>query len=195
REELIGMNVENLRHPSQIESLATQMASARRGNATFETAHMRKDGSQLSVEVNATSAEFGNERLIMSILRDITSRKRDEKDREFVLKLAESIRTESTPGALLKEITTMLGEHLKLDRCFFSAVDVESRTSTLLTEYRSEPSPELIETISIDDYSSENLEAALNGETIVVADTAADSRTSSKFEVSYGPELIRSYVA
>jgi len=195
REELIGMNVENLRHPSQIESLATQIASARRGNATFETVHMRKDGSPLSVEVNATSSEFGNERLIMSILRDITSRKRDEKDREFVLKLAESIRTESAPGALLKEITTMLGEHLKLDRCFFSAVDVESRTSTLLTEYRSEPSPALIETVSFDDYSSENLEAALNGETIVVADTAADSRTSSKFEVSYGPELIRSYVA
>jgi PAS domain S-box-containing protein len=195
RDELIGMNVRQLRHPSCAAYVDDQLQSARTGNVYFETVHMRKDGSLLPVEVNASSGEFGGERLIMSILRDITERKREEKDHEFLLKVAELIRNQPDSSILLKDATAMLGEHLELGRCFFSSIDLDDRTSTVLCEYSQDDLVPLEKTVSFDDYSKANLEAALAGETIVVHDTSTDKRTADKFTVSYGREGIRSYIA
>ena len=195
RDELIGMNVRELRHPSLISDMEEQLKAARIGNINFETVHQRKDGSALSVEVNATSAEFGGERLIMSILRDITDRKRQEKDHTFLLHLADVIRTVTDPVVLLDRSTELLGEHLGLGRCFFSTVHIENRTSHIVGEFAARGISRLEPIAQFEDYSSHNLNAALAGQTIVVSDTATDERTVDKYSTSYGPESIRSYVA
>jgi PAS domain S-box-containing protein len=44
----------------------------------FETIHRRKDGSFFPVEVSAQSTVIGNEKIVLSIIRDITERKRAE---------------------------------------------------------------------------------------------------------------------
>lgn len=195
RDELLTMNVRELRHPSTFGSLEQQINAANKGSVHFETLQVRKDGTAFPVEVNASSAEFGGERLIMSILRDITERKRHEKDHEFLLRLSELIREIAEPPLLLAQVTRQLGEHLSLGRCFFSSVDQSTRTSTVLAEYRVDTMGPLVETVSFDDYSPANLDAARQGKTIVVGDSESDSRTSAQFSISYGPEQIRSYVA
>jgi len=195
REELVGMNVADLRHSSDYGELDGQLAAALAGNIHFETVHKRRDGSPIPVEVNASSAEFNGERLIMSILRDITERKRLEHDHEFLLKLAELVRIESEPETLLQRATTMLGEHLQLDRCFFSTIDLDERISTIVSEYAGGSLRPLDRVANFDDYSQPNREAAFAGQTIVVFDTKEDARTAEKYGISYGPENIRSYVA
>ncbi len=50
-----------------------------KGEATFESAHICKDGSFMSVEVRARLIEVGGKKLILSIARDITERKKAEK--------------------------------------------------------------------------------------------------------------------
>ena len=194
-EELIGMNVRDIRHPSRISELDEQLRAASSGNVNFETIHRRKDGSELPVEVNATSAEFSGERLIMSILRDITERKRQEKDHAFLLHLADVIRTETEPASLVDRSVRSLGEHLFLDRCFYSTINLDDRTSSIIGEYSAEALASLDRVAKFEDYSSENSQAAIDGQTIVVDDTRSDPRTSDKYAVSYGPESIRSYVA
>src|SRR5205823_12404690 len=55
-----------------------QLEAANSSNVQFETVHVRKDGTPLPVEVTANSADFGDERLLMAIVRDISERKQTE---------------------------------------------------------------------------------------------------------------------
>jgi len=50
------------------------------GMAVFETAHYRKDGSIMPVEVKARVIELGGEKVFLSVVRDITKRKEDEEE-------------------------------------------------------------------------------------------------------------------
>jgi PAS domain S-box-containing protein len=77
REELLQMNVRQLRAPSTLSRLAADLKNADDG-VNFETVHVRKDGTTFPVEVNANGADFGSEHLIMSIVRDISERRRTE---------------------------------------------------------------------------------------------------------------------
>ena len=75
RDEFLNMSVRELRHPSERGELRKQFEKANSGSIRFETLHLCKDGTEVPVEVNATGAEFGDERLIMAIVRNITERK------------------------------------------------------------------------------------------------------------------------
>ncbi|MDQ3800739.1 MAG: PAS domain S-box protein [Acidobacteriota bacterium] len=77
REELLQMNIRDLRAPSTHSRLAEDLKKAHEG-VHFETVHLRKDGTTFPVEVSANAAEIGGERLVMSIVRDITERRRAE---------------------------------------------------------------------------------------------------------------------
>src|SRR5262249_31730281 len=138
REELLMMNVSELRDPSTLIHLDEQLHAANAGNVHFETMHRRRDGTSFPVEVTASSADFGGERLIMSILRDITERKRQEKDHEFLFKLSDLVRTETDPAKVYRASICRLGDYLDLARCFISSIDLESKTSTVIDEYRGE---------------------------------------------------------
>lgn len=78
RDELIGMPIAALRDASELPQVQDQLAQAKQGGARFEAIHRRKDGTTFPVEVSAASAQVGAERLIYSIIRDITERKKAE---------------------------------------------------------------------------------------------------------------------
>jgi len=81
RAELLALAVYDLRAGSP-PSVAEQMWAVGRQGALFETQHRRKDGSVFPVEVSSRGETFGNSRYLLSIIRDITERKRSDEERE-----------------------------------------------------------------------------------------------------------------
>ena len=77
REELQGKDVWALIAPDYAatrEKILQDLLA--QGEMTFESAHVRKDGSVMPVEIHARIIDLGDRRLILSVARDITERKR-----------------------------------------------------------------------------------------------------------------------
>lgn len=77
-DELLQLSIRDIRAEESLPELPQQLEDAGRGSVTFETMHRRKDGSQFPVEVSASSAESRGERLLLSVIRDITDRHRTD---------------------------------------------------------------------------------------------------------------------
>ena len=80
REELLGKNIldinipdEKLRSPGHMAELFT------RGSITFESGHIRKDGSVIPIELTAHLTRMQGRNVIVSVARDITQRKQEER--------------------------------------------------------------------------------------------------------------------
>ncbi len=83
-EELLSMHISELRNVQNLELLHTQFEEAKLGGIEFETMHYRSDGSNFHAEVKSIGIEIDNEKLVLSIIRDITNRiKSDEETREL----------------------------------------------------------------------------------------------------------------
>ena len=75
---LLQMKIHDLRSPETLPLLAAQIKQADEGGVQFETVHRRRDGSEFPVEVSTIGSNIGGERLLTSIIRDITERKHAE---------------------------------------------------------------------------------------------------------------------
>ncbi len=76
-QEMRLLTAPDLRADSTREAAAGDFAQVRTAEGkTFETQHRRKDGSVFPVEVSATAVEIEGRRHVLSIVRDITERKR-----------------------------------------------------------------------------------------------------------------------
>ncbi len=78
REEFLGMNLRDIRHASTHQELAGQINVAAGSGIHFESLHVRKDGTVFPVDVKANGGEFGDEKLVMGIVRDVSERKNSE---------------------------------------------------------------------------------------------------------------------
>lgn len=76
REEILTMNVRELR--VEDEAVEGQLKAALFGTIAFETLHKRRDGKSFYVEVGAMGTRLGDQRVIISIIRDISERKESE---------------------------------------------------------------------------------------------------------------------
>jgi PAS domain S-box-containing protein len=79
-EELLTLTIHDLHSPDTRELIAEQMEDAELRGILFETVHQRKDGGTFPVEVNSQGATIGDTRCLMSVIRDITERKRAEEE-------------------------------------------------------------------------------------------------------------------
>ncbi|HET9624823.1 MAG TPA: PAS domain-containing sensor histidine kinase [Kofleriaceae bacterium] len=84
RDELLARTIYDLRIETP-PSVGAQMRAADRAGFLFETEHRRKDGSTFPVEVSSRGETFGERRYLLSIIRDITERRRAERERERLL--------------------------------------------------------------------------------------------------------------
>jgi PAS domain S-box-containing protein len=84
REELLQLAIYDLRLETP-PSVTDQMRSADRQGSLFETFHRRKDGSVFPVEVSSRGETLEDSRYLLSIIRDITERKRADEERERLL--------------------------------------------------------------------------------------------------------------
>lgn len=76
RDELIGMNLKEITAPGAVRDIAEESKVLdEKGFATYETFHVRKDGTVLPVEISARKVEIEGVKYFQSICRDITERK------------------------------------------------------------------------------------------------------------------------
>ncbi len=79
RKKLLTLSIYDLRAPETHAQLAAQLKKADRlEGSLFETVHVRKNGARFPVEVSSRGTLIGDERVYISIVRDITERKKAE---------------------------------------------------------------------------------------------------------------------
>jgi PAS domain S-box-containing protein len=76
--ELLSLTIHDLRPESDHFAITSQMKNAFDHGIRFETFHRRKDGSMFAVEVSSRGATVGGNRLLVSIVRDMTERRKLE---------------------------------------------------------------------------------------------------------------------
>jgi PAS domain S-box-containing protein len=82
RDELLRMKVPDLQAPEvrgQVGRVLREEVE-RHGSATFETLDVHRSGRRIAVEVTNTPISYGGQQLILSIVRDVTERKRAEEE-------------------------------------------------------------------------------------------------------------------
>lgn len=84
RRELLAMTIFDLREDPKA-PVSAQMRTANAAGIQFETVHRRKDGSRIPVEVSSRGETISGRRCLLSIVRDISDRKRQEADRDALL--------------------------------------------------------------------------------------------------------------
>ncbi len=86
REEFMKMKLHEVIAPERVSRLDSDFQEMlEKGQVIFESAHLRKDGSIVPAEVHGRTIESGGRKLILTVIRDITERKRLEKEREALL--------------------------------------------------------------------------------------------------------------
>jgi two-component system, chemotaxis family, CheB/CheR fusion protein len=78
REELLSLSVGDLRAPDTRPLTDEQMGNADARGILFEAVHQRKDGRTFPVEVSSSGATIDGTRTLISVVRDITARRRAE---------------------------------------------------------------------------------------------------------------------
>ncbi len=112
REELIGMRPEDLDvglDEAPIRGLRQRMKAGE--ILTFETRHQRKDGTIFPVEVRAGQFEQGGRRYL-SLVRDITERKRAEEERERLRQLEADL-AQINRVSMMGELTASLAHEIR----------------------------------------------------------------------------------
>jgi diguanylate cyclase (GGDEF)-like protein/PAS domain S-box-containing protein len=80
QDEMMGMNLRALNSPENNHLIVPRTKELlKTGQGYFESAHRCKDGSIMPVEINARFTESGGRKLLLSVIRDATERKRGEK--------------------------------------------------------------------------------------------------------------------
>ncbi|NTU78628.1 MAG: PAS domain S-box protein [Chloroflexales bacterium] len=80
RATLLSLTIYDLRDPATAPLILPQLAQADQDGIRFETVHRRHDGSTFPVEVSSVGADIDGERLLLSVVRDISARTRIEQD-------------------------------------------------------------------------------------------------------------------
>jgi PAS domain S-box-containing protein len=116
KSELIGTTVRSLDTPEYADHVPKRIKRIlNEGEATFESAHYRKDGSTMPIELNAHLFEADGQSFIFSIVRDITERKALEADLKKSYEIYQS--AINTP-ALGFWVTDMQGQFLEVNDAY-----------------------------------------------------------------------------
>jgi diguanylate cyclase (GGDEF)-like protein/PAS domain S-box-containing protein len=78
REELLQLHVADVRAADTLGDVDARLAEIDRGAAVYQTRHRRRDGTAFPVEVASTIAHLHGEKIIVSVVRDVTERRQAE---------------------------------------------------------------------------------------------------------------------
>ncbi len=78
RDEMVGMHITRLDPPEFAAKVPKRLDDIEKGSAIFESAHLRKDGTAMPVEINSKLIELDGKKVFFSVIRDITGRRTAE---------------------------------------------------------------------------------------------------------------------
>lgn len=117
REELIGMSYREIVQDNYVEDSSVKIEELRKGNKfdTYEKVFVAKNGQEIPVEITASAVrnEKNEIKYILSIVRDISERKRAESSiNKYVneLKIISDVATELNRSKTIKETLRVIGE-------------------------------------------------------------------------------------
>ena len=103
--DLLGKRLHDVEPPEYAAGIDSNFQFLREyGEMTFESAYLGKDGTVLPVEIHAQVMESGGRKLVLSIARDITERKRSERREQTRLRILEEMATGANLDQLLRYI-------------------------------------------------------------------------------------------
>ncbi|HWI62301.1 MAG TPA: EAL domain-containing protein [Symbiobacteriaceae bacterium] len=108
RSELLALRIHDLRAAQSLPLVDEQMAEARAHGITFETVHRRKDGSPFPVEVSSSPSPIGG--ILLSLVRDITHRKRVETTQALLAEIDRQILEQHPLPVILHTVCEKLSE-------------------------------------------------------------------------------------
>lgn len=88
-EEFLSLTIYDLRGVKKTAEIVAQMKRAHEAGVIFETVHYRKDGTKIQVEVSSQGNILGKTEGLLSIIRDVTERKKTQEEMVIALKKAE----------------------------------------------------------------------------------------------------------
>lgn len=92
----------------------------------FYWLHQRKDGDLLDCEVSLASVEVGNETLILAIVRDISERKRAEREQEIILRVLQIANAYEDQDQMISMIFAEIGKLMPMENYFLALYDARS---------------------------------------------------------------------
>lgn len=112
KDELMAMNLRELDTPEAAKLIEQRMQGLiEKGSAVFESAHRRKDGTIMPVEIRARVIELDGNKVMLSVIQDITERKRAQAEVEKRLDELERFQRATINRELrIKELTDRVGE-------------------------------------------------------------------------------------
>jgi PAS domain S-box-containing protein len=110
REEILSLTIQDLRAPDTVTLTEEQMAIADERGILFETIHRHKDGNTFPVEVSSRGALVDGERTLVSVVRDISERKRLERLYAVLSQVNEAIVRTRDETTLHREVCRIVAE-------------------------------------------------------------------------------------
>ena len=123
REELLSLHLSRLDPPSFAARIPERMERLKQyGRITFESAHVRKDGSVMPVEINARMMGLNGKQVIFGVIRDITERKQADQALREKTRLLEDL-TRNLEKKVAEEIAArMKNERMMMQQSKLAAM-------------------------------------------------------------------------
>lgn len=139
RDEFLRLTVTDLSRsaPTADESTPKLVVGKRRQTSvnTTESAgrHRTKSGETIDVELSEREVSFGGRRLLLTLAKDVTERRRAESTLEqqaerhaLVNRISSAVRRSLDPAEVFRTAVKELGQHLNVDRCLLFVMDAEA---------------------------------------------------------------------
>jgi PAS domain S-box-containing protein len=182
--EMLGKSLDSF---TDEEGLALSVRIVERRKAGIPESHdfkfVRKDGVpvwarlEASPQVDASGKYIGS----LAMVADVTERKLNEQDQQFLLDLAELLTVTNDSDVAKQAVASRLGAHLGVDSCHFSDINPDEPSVTIRDEWRRTQTNS-----SAGSHSLAHMGMLLpeldSGRSVVVTDTHRDPRTSAQYE-------------
>jgi PAS domain S-box-containing protein len=136
----------------------------------------------------------GEPQRISGIVMDISDRKCNQMNEQFLKELDLRLRQLSDAKAMIWEAVSSLGEYLNVDRCFWHEIDKESRVAIIQCNWRRADVTDLAGTYPLENFfTSEQFDRLAAGQPIIVPDVRTNPDTAP-YAQSYQPFTVAAFV-